>query len=202
VLGLVSRLCGWVGPLLVTGETVDMEQAWRGDCTEAGIRRMLELKTGVLLRYCAEAGSVVGTGVCDWESEAVAAAGRFAAKTGLAFQLKDDLLGVFAEEDELGKPVGSDIREGKRTLLYARGLNLASATARERLLTFLGSPDIGKRELDEVRGILTGTGARQEIEDECRVLVDEACEALRRFPACLYRDLLEQWALFVVERRL
>ncbi|MFT8395517.1 polyprenyl synthetase family protein [Propionibacterium sp.] len=115
---------------------------------------------------------------------------------GRAFQLRDDLLGVFGDEQLTGKPAGDDLRENKRTVLVAEGLARSS-----ELAGFLGRP-LGENELAHARALLIDTGAVQAVEQridtdaaKCRELVaeleitEEGHTALTRLvEACVSRD--------------
>ena len=83
---------------------------------------------------------------------------------GEAFQLRDDLLGIFGNPDVTGKPAGDDLREGKRTVLMAMTLEKASAPMREELMSELGNPTLTVQRIEELRTIITETGAVAEVE--------------------------------------
>ncbi|MBS7620428.1 polyprenyl synthetase family protein, partial [Candidatus Bathyarchaeota archaeon] len=83
------------------------------DVGEDDYLKMIDGKTASLFKACAEIGGIVGGG----ESTEVRILGEFAWNSGVAFQLIDDYLGLIGDEKTLGKPVGSDIREGKKTLI-------------------------------------------------------------------------------------
>jgi geranylgeranyl diphosphate synthase type I len=83
---------------------------------------------------------------------------------GEAFQLRDDVLGVFGDTTSTGKPALDDLREGKPTLLLALALSHATPGQRELLHRFVGDPSLEEEGAATVREILTETGARQEVE--------------------------------------
>jgi geranylgeranyl diphosphate synthase type II len=85
---------------------------------------------------------------------------------GIAYQLVDDLLGLFGEESETGKPAFSDLREGKRTFLIQQALRLSGSTERAYILKNLGSPEAGRRELEAFRKIVVGCGALAYVEKQ------------------------------------
>jgi geranylgeranyl diphosphate synthase type I len=83
----------------------------------------------------------------------------FGLPLGEAFQLRDDVLGVFGDPETTGKPAGDDLREGKRTVLI--GYTLSSATAADALFVDrrLGHPDLSSQDIDTIRAILARSGA-------------------------------------------
>lgn len=90
---------------------------------------------------------------------------RYGLALGEAFQMRDDLLGVFGDPAATGKPAGDDLREGKRTVLLALALRDASPQDAQLLTNRVGSADLGVDEIDEMRSIITGCGAAQRLEE-------------------------------------
>ena len=197
VLGLARRMCFKLAPELLSGEQMDVrlsQTAWT-DVTEAAIMEMMRLKTGALLAFCAECGTALGEGRAVEDSPLAQALGNFAHGCGLAFQMKDDLLGIFGEEASFGKPIGSDIREGKRTVLMLRALSLASDSQKGRLLSVLGRSDATREEVDEVRNIISDLGADRIVEEISERNVDGAMSVLKQaLPDSQQRRMLEAWA--------
>lgn len=101
----------------------------------------------------------------------------FGLPLGEAFQLKDDLLGVFGDPELTGKPVGDDLREGKPTLLA--GL---AATREPRFAERFGAQDLTDSEIRDLQGIIEETGARAEVEKAVADLVARSEEALEVLP--------------------
>jgi len=101
---------------------------------------------------------------------------------GEAFQLRDDLLGAFGDEDLLGKPVGDDLREGKPTALVAIARERASGRAARLLTDRLGAPDLSEDELGELQEVLRETGAVSDVEARIESLAESALAALGRIP--------------------
>ncbi|MBD3166928.1 hypothetical protein GF324_10035, partial [bacterium] len=116
-LELIHELDSSLLNLLVEGELLDLQFSHEpiDRFKVEDIEDMLWKKTGVLYRYCAGAGAQIALGRWDPEHEHVQALQEYAGRCGIAFQLQDDVLGIVGDADKLGKPVGSDIREGKRT---------------------------------------------------------------------------------------
>ncbi len=122
LLGERSGIFGMIG-----GQVIDTENEGRELQTNI-LLEMYRMKTGALLDFCCRAGCIAaGAG-----AEKQLAASEYAKKLGLAFQIKDDILDVTADEKLLGKPVGSDAESGKHTYVAAVGLEAARKEA-ERL---------------------------------------------------------------------
>ena len=112
-VGALARACGADG--MVAGQVLDIQGL---DRTEEELRLLHSLKTGALIRGAAELGCIAaGAG----EKE-LASARTYAEHLGLAFQIRDDMLDVIADEADLGKPIGSDKEEGKHTFVDLLGL--------------------------------------------------------------------------------
>ena len=123
---VLADACGADG--MVAGQVLDTDQLASG---EADLRILCALKTGALIRAAAELGCIAaGAG-----EDARRRASDYAGHLGLAFQVRDDMLDVTAQEDELGKPIGSDQAAGKRTFVDLLGLDAcAGLVARETAL--------------------------------------------------------------------
>jgi geranylgeranyl diphosphate synthase type I len=109
----------------------------------------------------------------------------FGIPLGDAFQLRDDLLGVFGDRAVLGKPVGDDLREGKPTPLLAAAVRLAHEhddVVAQKLLQRVGDPNLTGDEVAAIGCALVDTGAVDEIETEIATLVDVATAALDALP--------------------
>lgn len=115
------------------GQALDMGFAERTDVTEEEYLNMIYKKTAALISAATKAGAIVGGGTPE-QIEALSEYGRL---IGMAFQIQDDYLDVASSEEDLGKPVGSDIVEGKMTLLVVNALARASEEDHNRLLTIL-----------------------------------------------------------------
>ena len=202
VLDLVQRLEVDVTNRLLEGEALDVLFARRpiAGLTEAEVLRMLELKTGVLYEYAGIAGAAIGLGKPLNENGLIAALGRFALKCGTAFQLQDDILGITGDEARLGKKVGSDIREGKRTIIVLHAYQNAGPAEREFLDRWLGNPFLSEREVTEIRRILTDFNGIEYTRSLADSIVDDALEEIRPLPDSRYKELLLTWANYVVNR--
>ena len=200
-VALVRQLSGPVTAGLVSGEAQDVEFPLRRTVAPAAIREMMRGKTGLLLQFAVQAGAVIGLETAAFAQPLVARLGRFALKAALAFQLQDDLLGIFGEEKTTGKPAGSDLREGKKTLLLADALASAAAVDRRRLTALVGRKSLTRRELLTAREIIRNSGAEQRLTDEAGRLLADARRQLASCPANAYRDLLAAWLDYLAVRQ-
>jgi geranylgeranyl diphosphate synthase type I len=164
---------------LVGGQLLDVRGQVSGDDTAATAMRVNRFKTAA---YTVERPLQLGAALAGAPAELVEAYGRFGADIGVAFQLRDDLLGVFGDPGVTGKPAGDDLREGKRTLLMA----LAMSAARERhdpaaltvLTTALGNPELDEAGVCRVRDVLRELGTSDVVEERIEQLTESALAAL------------------------
>ena len=101
---------------------------------------------------------------------------------GEAFQLRDDVLGIFGNPDETGKPAGDDLREGKRTVLMAKALELSNSDQRKSLLSALGKNDLSTAEVKTAQEIIKNTGALTAIEQMISDLSATAAKSISEVP--------------------
>ena len=166
-----------------------------GDEAVERARRICRYKTA---KYTIERPLHLGAALAapDRMSELAGPLSDFGLPLGEAFQLKDDLLGVFGDPDVTGKPVGDDLREGKPTLLA--GL----AAAREPLFADrFGAHDLSESEVRRLQDVIEATGARAEVEKTVAELAarsEAALQALPLRPEAV--QALEQLARFVAGR--
>lgn len=96
---------------------------------------------------------------------------------GEAFQLRDDLLGIFGDPALTGKPAGDDIREGKRTVLMAMTLERANQQAKAKITATLGCAALTTDQIEEIRALITATGAVKDVENLIEGLLSNALSA-------------------------
>jgi geranylgeranyl diphosphate synthase type I len=164
------------------------------------IMDMLWRKTGALYEYCAKAGAMIGLDTTDANDEKVVALSNFTSRCGTAFQLQDDILGIVGDEKQLGKPVGSDIREGKRTTVVYYAFKNASPPQKDRLLSILGNHKATEDEVNEVTELLVQLAGVSETKRMAKRIIEEARSELDALPESTYKDLLLAWADFMISR--
>jgi geranylgeranyl diphosphate synthase, type I len=149
---------------VIGGQYLELLVASRRDTAQADeseLLSVLRLKSG---RYTAERPIQLGGILAAADSGPLAALARFGGAVGEAFQLQDDLLGMFGDPETVGKPVGADLTEGKFTFLIFHALRDARPEERQALSAALGRPDLPLAEVERVQRILEGTGARAKVE--------------------------------------
>lgn len=133
-------------------------------------------------KYSTEHPLALGGALAGAGEELLQGYSAFALPLGEAFQLRDDVLGVFGDPGTTGKPAGDDLREGKRTVLVGFAINQAGAAESRYIDTMLGRQDLGAAEVAEIRRIIVDCGALEATEAMIEDLSNEAFEALERLP--------------------
>ncbi len=202
VLSLARELAGEVTPMLVEGETLDVQYSGRAlELGEEHVIDMLWKKTGALYEFAGRAGAAIGLNDDSRELPVVRALAQFCSLCGTAFQIQDDILGVVGDERQLGKPVGSDIREGKATLLTLQALELADESQRSTLSAALGNACASASDIDEVVRLLRDLGVIHYARDVSRRYVEQALGHLHILPENAYKRLLDSWARYMIGRQ-
>lgn len=156
------------------GQYLDLLGTARGQASEVTARRISRFKSG---KYTVERPLHLGAALAGRLDELAAPLSGYGLPLGEAFQLRDDLLGVFGDEEVTGKPVGEDLREGKPTLLYAMAVEQASE-ADAAVLARYGAADLDEDEVAALQDVLLSSGAVETVEGNIDRLVAEAVEAI------------------------
>lgn len=201
-LTLVHMLESYVLNTLVSGETLDILFARQPveSFKPEQIIDMLWRKTGALYEYCAKAGAMIGLDTTDASDEKVVGLSNFTSRCGTAFQLQDDILGIVGDEKQLGKPVGSDIREGKRTTVIYFAFKNASPPQKERLSSVLGNQTATEDEIREATELLVELEGISETKRMAKRIIEEARTELDVLPESTYKNMLLAWADFMIYR--
>ena len=166
---------------LMGGQFLDMLESvrgWAGRSTEerlAAARKVIRFKSA---KYTIEQPLLVGALAAGVDERAIPALSNYGLALGEAFQLRDDLLGVFGDPEQTGKPAGDDLREGKRTVLTAYALDRADAAATQQWDEFFGRADLDPSGVEALRTTITATGADERVEADIARLAAEAAAAL------------------------
>ena len=156
---------------------------------------MIRLKTSILFGAAAYGGAKIG-GTSEEEARELE---MMATNVGLGFQIWDDYLDATATEEILGKPSGSDIRQGKRTLLVIEALNRTNDSDRERLIEILDSKNTDE-EVAEAVEIMDRCGALEECHKQANGYLEGARNTLSNYPESEARQLFEELLEYMVTR--
>ena len=167
---------------VIAGQHLEMRVAAQRSATDEELERILHLKSGA---YSVQRPLELGAALAGANRPTMETLGRIGRNLGEAFQLRDDLLGVFGDPESTGKPVGGDILEGKITCVIQGALKHASPEDRNRIRNGLGQP-LAAPELQELVEILQKNGAR----DHASRLITERVQRAQRVIA--FSDLPEE----------
>ena len=146
---------------VMAGQYLDMRLAGLPTASQDDALRVALLKSG---RYTVTRPLQMGAAIGNADAGLVEALGRYGDALGVAFQLRDDVLGVFGDPQSTGKGDLDDLREGKRTVLLLKALQAADAAQRAELDAVLGDQTLTTSDADRVRQIIVDTGALAEVE--------------------------------------
>lgn len=139
--------------------------AWRSIPDDLAVERAQRVVIYKSAKYSVEAPLALGAIVGGAAPSTISALRAFALPLGFAFQMRDDLLGVFGDESVTGKPAGDDLREGKRTVLLAYARRAADRSTLTTIDELIGDPSLDTDQISMLRATLTRTGAVDAVED-------------------------------------
>ncbi|GGM15442.1 MULTISPECIES: polyprenyl synthetase family protein [Micromonospora] len=163
---------------VIAGEYLDLVSGV-GDGSVASALTVIRMKAA---RYTVTRPLQIGATLAAAGPDLVAALADFGDPLGDAFQLRDDVLGVFGDPSVTGKSILDDLREGKPTVMMALARSVADRAQSARLRELFGNPDLDTAGATELREIIEATGAREKIEQMIRVRTDAALTALAAAP--------------------
>ena len=159
----------------IAGQYLDLLAAHRGDADASTALRIASLKSG---SYTVADPLCIGALLAGDDLHVVDALDRYGQPLGEAFQVRDDILGMFGDPELTGKDRDGDIREGKQTVLLAMARERANKRQLRILSTHVGDPELNERDADRVRDVITETGALADTEALVSVLAHDARNAL------------------------
>lgn len=181
---------------MVEGELLQLEKIGRIDVTEEDALRLATYKTACLFSGCARLGAVLG-GLEGAEEEALADYGRYA---GLAFQLVDDLLDFTASAEQLGKPVLSDLIEGKVTLPLIYAMENGHREARELVARVLAEQEFKSVRPETIVSLVQDSGALERARNLAQDYAQRAKSCLNGHSDSEYARALATLPDFILER--
>ncbi|MCE7933910.1 MAG: polyprenyl synthetase family protein [Chlorobi bacterium CHB2] len=180
------------------GQMLDKDFETRQNVCMDDYLQMVTMKTGRLLETAAEVGAQLGGGT----PQQIAALCRYARQLGIAFQIQDDLLDITAEAAELGKPIGGDVVEGKRTWLVVRALERATLPDDRQLLSrFLSAKGFPPEEVPAMRSLFQRNGVIEAAQQEVRLHTERAEQELQILPEGEPRQMLLWFTQMLLNRR-
>lgn len=161
---------------VTAGQYLDLveERAWPTLTDADALERARRVVLYKSAKYSVEAPLVIGAAMGGASDEQISALRGFGVPLGIAFQLRDDLLGVFGDPDVTGKPSGDDLVEGKRTMLVLLARATIPAGARRLIDDLLGDPDLTPDQIELLQNTIRRSGAVERVE---RMIGDNAAQA-------------------------
>ena len=179
---------------LMAGQFLDILNAARpwetldADARHERVRRVMQYKSA---KYSIEHPLLIGADAAGVDPTTRQHLSDYGLHLGLAFQLRDDVLGVYGDPSVTGKPAGDDLREGKRTALVVGVLAGADPADAERFTHLLGSPDLSAEDTTWMRDLITSSGAADQVEQQIDTDRDRALAALERARPTLDTEAVE-----------
>ena len=203
VLSIYKDLFGDTTRQLINGEALDVDFSYRKiqDLSVDDVERMICLKTGALLNFCVKAGAKIALNTTDDNHEQIRKIVKFASAVGMAFQLRDDWLGIYGDSDKLGKPIGSDVCSAKPTVLVLETLKRLSREEKLVFIRHLGKPKISTSTLDYVKKVITDSGAEYVVLEKIQKLKNDAEKTISSFCGNKYRELLVELNNYLLNRK-
>jgi len=160
------------------GQLLDIHGEASADESVSAALRINRYKTAA---YTVERPLHLGAAIADAEPRLIEAYRAFGTDIGVAFQLRDDLLGVFGDPAVTGKPSGDDLREGKRTVLLAEALQRCGPADAKLLRENIGT-DLPDEQVEKLRAVLADSGAVEAVEARISDLTERALAAIQASP--------------------
>jgi len=176
IVKALNKMQGVVG-LTCVGEIQDVYMEYKNKATEDEILTMYKNKTA---KYTFEGPLQLGAILAGADDEFCDSIADYAVPIGIAFQLRDDMLGVFGDTKKTGKPVDSDIAEGKRTLMVSRAFANATKSQKKELELLCGNTKIDIKGIQKFQQIMIDTGAKDSVENYMENLIQQSQSALER----------------------
>jgi octaprenyl-diphosphate synthase len=181
---------------MTEAEVFQLELKRTGVTTEADYLRIITQKTASFMSACCRIGALLG-GVPVGQVDALT---QYGLDIGVAFQISDDSLDFVANQDRLGKAIGADLREGKRTLPLIAMLARATPAESERVKSLLKRHDLDAEEIDEIRRYVVDHEGVEYALAQAHEYARSAKAALAAFNPSEERETLALVADFVVDR--
>lgn len=177
------------------GELLQIEKARRLDITEEVYYEIIRQKTASLIASCC----AVGASSAGASPESVGKMKQFGEYVGMAFQIKDDLFDY--GDDEIGKPLGIDIKEKKMTLPLIYTLSKSSWLEKRRIINIVRNESKNPKKVKEVIEFVKGAGGIEYAKQSMNQFHQKAINLLAELPESVYKNSLEQLVQFTIDRK-
>lgn len=177
------------------GELLQIAKARKLDITEEVYYKIIRQKTASLMASCC----AVGASSTDSAPEEIERMREFGEKVGMAFQIKDDLFDY--GEEEIGKPVGIDIKEKKMTLPLIYALQKADWFEKRRIINLIRNKSENKKAVNEVIAFVKNSGGLNYAKEAMNRFYDEAMAILQGFPESEYKTSLSALVTYSIQRK-
>jgi len=181
---------------IAEGQQWDMDFETNRKVGEEEYLKMIEYKTAVIFACAAKYGAIIAGG-SKKQIDAMAEYGRL---LGIGFQIWDDYLDLKGEQSVIGKPVGSDIKRGKNTLIIVHALKHANEDDKNKLLSVLGNANAQQKDILEVVKILEKTGSIEYAKNRAYEFAKKGKELLKVLPNTEAKDTLSLLIDYMVQR--
>ncbi len=178
------------------GQQLDIEFEQRQIVTEDEYLEMILKKTAVIFMYAAEAGAILGGGTKE-QSQALNEYGK---NLGLAFQIHDDYLDMSSNEETLGKDIGNDIRNGKKTLIAVHSLNNAQGEDKKLLEIIFGNKNATEQQIKQAYNLFNKTGSIEHAKQTAINYCEKAKKQLDILPDSEAKQILLKLAEYSIKR--
>jgi octaprenyl-diphosphate synthase len=181
---------------MIEGELNEYYVSWNLDINEKDYLDIINKKTASLFSASCQIGGILGNAK-DEEENILA---DFGTTLGMTFQIIDDLLDYTGDEQKMGKPVLSDLREGRITLPLIYTLQNDGKENRNRILDLLKKKDLNKSSLEEILFMVQSNGALDYTHRKAKEFSDHSKQLLQQLPPSVQRDALSLFPDFILYR--
>lgn len=178
------------------GQAYDKEFETRSAVTVNDYLLMIEKKTAKMVSVAAEIGALIGNA----SPGGIRALRQYGYHVGLAFQIQDDLLDIMGNEEELGKKIGGDLVEGKKTILFLEALRTATGSDKKLLKDLVANKGCLPERISEYREIYIETGAAASAQRRIEHEINRSKQELHRLPSTRAQAVLEWFADMLLHR--
>ena len=178
------------------GQVLDIKMASEEKIpTQAQYIEMVRKKTAALFEVSCSMGAACATD----DIKDISNLASFGRNLGVAFQITDDLIGVMGDPKVTKKPVGNDLREGKKSLPILLAINTASGTDKKAIIKVCGNPKASRNDLEKAVKIIRNLGIEKQVGTQARRYSNRAKKSLEKYPGSILDELLG--LLYFVENR-